>query len=153
MRPALPLLLTTAISASVELTHPAHAQRAGHDFHGRDVRAARSTDLAWRPCKQYVDQQVAGGPQQASNQQVLIGAVGPALGAEVGAALGGGCGAEVGAGSGDVAGTEVGAGPARQAQISMQRRYDTAYTQCMYSRGNQIASFTPAYTLPPPPPR
>jgi len=42
--------------------------------------------------------------------------------------------------------------------MSMQQRYDTAYTQCMYAKGNQIptaARWTPrraGYAAPPPPP-
>ena len=50
--------------------------------------------------------------------------------------------------------------PMRMSQtgMSMQQRYDTAYTQCMYAKGNQIptaASWAPrrtGYAAPPPPP-
>jgi hypothetical protein len=40
-----------------------------------------------------------------------------------------------------------GAVAAQQAQMSPQQRYDLAYTQCMYARGNQVPGFAP------PPPR
>ncbi|MDR3537055.1 MAG: glycine zipper family protein [Acetobacteraceae bacterium] len=103
-------------------------------------------------CKQYADGQVAGGAQQANNQQVLTGVVGTALGAGLGAAIGGGRGAAIGAGAGALGGTAVGAGPAQQAQYSLQQRYDMAYSQCMYSRGNQVPGFTAAPSYPPPPP-
>jgi outer membrane lipoprotein SlyB len=103
-------------------------------------------------CRQYADQQVAGGAQQANNQQVLTGVAGTVLGAGLGAAVGGGRGAAVGAASGAVAGTVVGAGPAQQAQMSLQQRYDMAYAQCMYARGNQVPGFAPGYAPPPPPP-
>jgi len=102
-------------------------------------------------CKQYSDQQVAGGAQQASNQQVLTGAVDTALGAGVGAALGGGSGAEVGGVPvpwPEPKWVRVRLGRRR---LSLQRRHDTAYAQRMYSRGNQVPGYTPAYTPPPPP--
>jgi len=98
-------------------------------------------------CRQYADQETAGGAQQANNQQILTGAVGTALGAGLGAAIGGGRGAAIGAASGAIGGTAVGAGPAQYAQMSLQQRYDNAYAQCMYSRGNQVPGWTP----PPPP--
>lgn len=105
-------------------------------------------------CRQFADQQVAGGAQQANNQQVLTGVVGTVLGAGLGAAIGGGRGAAIGAASGAVAGTAVGVGPAQQAQMSLQQRYDMAYMQCMYSRGNQVPGYAPGYApAPPPPPR
>ena len=101
-------------------------------------------------CKQYADQQVAGGAQQANNQQVLTGAAGTVLGAGLGAAIGGGRGAAIGAGGGAVEGTLFGLGPAQHAQMSLQQQYDLAYAQCMYSRGNQVPGFAPAYFPPPP---
>jgi uncharacterized protein YcfJ len=98
-------------------------------------------------CKDFAYQQTAGGAQEANNRQVLTGVVGTVLGAGLGAAVGGGRGAAIGAGAGAVGGTVVGSGPAAQAQMSLQQRYDTAYAQCMYARGNQVPGFTGA---PPP---
>jgi hypothetical protein len=97
-------------------------------------------------CKGYADQQTAGGAQQANNQQVLTGVVGTVLGAGLGAAVGGGRGAAIGAGAGAVGGTAVGSGPAQYAQMSLQQRYDAAYSQCMYAHGDQV----PGYMPPPP---
>jgi hypothetical protein len=34
----------------------------------------------------------------------------------------------------------------------LQERYNFAYAQCMYSRGNQVPGFAPAGAPPPPPP-
>ena len=102
-------------------------------------------------CKDYASQQVGGEAQRANNQQVLTGVAGTILGAGLGAAVGGGRGAAIGAASGAVAGTMVGAGGAQQAQMSLQQRYDLAYAQCMYSRGDQVPGFAPAYAPPPPP--
>jgi len=80
----------------------------------------------------------------------LAAGFGVALGAGLGAAIGGGQGAAVGAGTGALAGTAIGAGSTQQAQMSLQQRYDIAYTQCMYSRGNQVPGYQTA--APPPPP-
>src|SRR6185312_986812 len=102
-------------------------------------------------CQQYANQQTAGAAQQANNQQVLTGVVGTVLGAGLGAAIGGGRGAAIGAAGGAVAGGAFGAGPAQQAQYSLQQRYDIAYSQCMYSRGNQVPGYTAGDTPPPPP--
>jgi hypothetical protein len=100
-------------------------------------------------CKQYADGQVAGGAQQANNSQVLTGIAGTLLGAGLGAAIGGGRGAAIGAGAGAIGGTAVGAGPAQAAQYSLQQRYNTAYSQCMYSRGNQVPGFQAGPSGPP----
>jgi hypothetical protein len=98
-------------------------------------------------CKQFADGQVAGGAQQANNQQVGTAVVGTLLGAGLGAAIGGGRGAAIGAGAGALGGTAVGAGPASAAQYSLQQRYDMAYAQCMYAHGDQVPGYQPA---PPP---
>ena len=102
-------------------------------------------------CRQFADGQVAGSAQQVNNQQVMSGVLGTALGAGAGALLGGGRGAAVGAGVGAVGGTAIGAGQAQHAQGSIQYRYDIAYSQCMYSRGNQVPGYGPPSAPPPPP--
>jgi hypothetical protein len=101
-------------------------------------------------CKQYASNQVQGGAQQANNQQVGTAVIGTLLGAGLGAAIGGGKGAAIGAGAGALGGTAVGAGPAGRAEYSLQQRYDIAYSQCMYSRGNQVPGYQPAGAPPPP---
>ena len=103
-------------------------------------------------CRNYANQQVAGGAEQANTQQVGTAVIGTALGAGLGAAVGCGQGAAIGAGTGALAGTAVGAGPAELTQMSLQRRYDIAYVQCMYARGNQVPGYGAA-PAPPPPPR
>ena len=97
-------------------------------------------------CKQFAESQVAGGAQQANNQQVGTALIGTVLGAGLGAAIGGGRGAAIGAASGALGGTAIGAGPAANAQMNLQQRYDLAYAQCMFTRGNQVPGFSP----PPP---
>lgn len=102
-------------------------------------------------CRQVADQSVAGQAEAANNQAVGTALIGTALGAGLGAAVGGGRGAAIGAGSGALAGTAVASGPAGAAQYTIQQRYDMAYSQCMYSRGNQVPGFTGAPVYPPAP--
>ncbi len=103
-------------------------------------------------CKQFAFNETQGGAQQANNRQVGTALLGTLLGAGLGAAVGGGRGAAIGAGAGAVGGTAVGAGPSSRAQYSLQQRYDLAYSQCMYSHGNQIPSYSPGGAPPPRPP-
>jgi uncharacterized protein YcfJ len=98
-------------------------------------------------CKNYAAGETSGGAQQANNRQIGTAVLGTLLGAGLGAAIGGGRGAGIGAGAGALGGTAFGAGPASGAEYSLQQRYDLAYAQCMYSRGNQV----PGYQPPPPP--
>jgi hypothetical protein len=108
-------------------------------------------------CRQFAEQQVGGAQaaQQTETNQTLIGAgVGTLLGAGLGAAVGGGRGAAIGAGAGALGGTAIGASQAQETGMTVQRRYDIAYSQCMYSRGNQVPGYVapaaPAYAAPPP---
>jgi uncharacterized protein YcfJ len=103
-------------------------------------------------CGNYAHQVSAQTAQQVNNQQFGSAVVGTVLGAGLGAAIGGGRGAAIGAASGAAAGTLYGAQSTAYGQLSVQQQYDYAYSQCMYSRGNQIPGFTPnVYQLPPPP--
>ncbi|HEX2941281.1 MAG TPA: hypothetical protein VHO91_09555, partial [Rhodopila sp.] len=94
-------------------------------------------------CQNFASGQVAGGAQQANNTQVGTAVLGTLLGAGLGAAVGGGQGAAVGAGVGALGGTAIGAGSSENAQYSLQQRYDLAYAQCMYARGNQVPGYQP----------
>jgi hypothetical protein len=109
-------------------------------------------------CRQYAAQQAGLAPPQAAEQSVLTGAVaGTALGAAAGATLGAaagnaGIGAAAGAGTGLLVGTAVGTDAGYGATWMLQRRYDIAYVQCMYAKGNQVPGL-PVVSMPPPPPR
>jgi hypothetical protein len=123
-------------------------------------------------CRQWAAQQTGTTTQQASNSSAVSGAaigtlVGAAAGAALGAAAGNpGVGAAAGAGVGLLGGTAVGAGRADAAYSTVQQRYNAAYMQCMYAKGNQIpvargsvpSTYTSAHpappggTPPPPPP-
>jgi len=123
-------------------------------------------------CRQWAAQQTGTTTTQVATESTGSGAaIGTALGAAGGAAVGAAAGnpatgAAVGAGLGLLGGTAVGANNAEGAQWTVQHRYDVAYTQCMYAKGNQVpvpqgsqptrmSSSTlqpPAGSAPPPPP-
>ncbi|MBI4206160.1 MAG: hypothetical protein HY527_14160 [Betaproteobacteria bacterium] len=109
-------------------------------------------------CRQYAHAQVGGTTTaQAAEDTAVRGAViGTAVGALAGAALGGtGRDAGVGAGVGLLAGSAMGAGAAQGSAYELQRRYDHAYQQCMYSKGHRIptaARYAPSGRSTPPPP-
>lgn len=116
-------------------------------------------------CRQWAAQHSGQSPQQTVNQNTVSGAavgtvIGAGLGAAIGAASGNpGIGAAIGAGSGLLVGTASGASAGQAYGWEAQRRYDIAYTQCMYAKGNRVpAVMSPDRRvrrmppLPPPPP-
>ncbi len=113
-------------------------------------------------CRQWAGMQIGQSPQQVVNQNTAAGSVGGTLiGAGLGAAIGAayaapGIGAAIGAASGLLVGTAAGANAGQAYGWEAQRRYDIAYQQCMYAKGNQIPGVRRykrvRYTMPPPPP-
>ena len=99
-------------------------------------------------CRQYAGQQTAGAPEQANQQVVNSAVIGTLLGAGLGAALGRGPGAAVGAATGALIGTGSGSNGAAWAQMTTQQRYDVAYLQCMYAKGNQVPGYSVAAAPP-----
>lgn len=95
-------------------------------------------------CRWWASRQSGLSAQDASGRNTASGAafgtlVGAALGAAIGAAAGSpGAGAAVGAGAGFLGGTITGANADQAYAWEAQRRYDIAYQQCMYSKGNQV---------------
>jgi hypothetical protein len=124
---------------------------------GRSPDQFRSDDAE---CRNFADTQIGGAtPSDVANSTVGKSAViGTAIGAGVGAAFGGGGGAAVGAGFGLLTGAAVGASAGEASAYALQRRYDNAYVQCMYSKGHKVpisghlTSTPPRYVPPPPPP-
>jgi Glycine-zipper domain len=128
---------------------------------GKHFEAFQADDSV---CRQWAAQQAGAGPSETTNQTLANGAVlgtimGAGLGAAIGAASGAtGTGAAIGAASGLIGGTAIASGPAYGAGWEVQRRYDIAYQQCMYAKGNQIpgvvrtARRAPPIPPPPPPP-
>jgi len=114
-------------------------------------------------CRQWALQQIGGSPNDAVNRNAAVGAaIGTAVGAGLGAAVGSisghaGSGAVIGAAGGLLGGAAVGYDQGAAYGWGAQRRYDIAYQQCMYAKGNQIPGVSsyrgarPA-ALPPPPP-
>jgi hypothetical protein len=107
-------------------------------------------------CRNYATQSIGGtsASQAAAASAVTSAAVGTALGAAVGALAGGHNSVGTGAAVGAVAGSAIGLGEADVSGRSVQRRYDIAYQQCMYSRGNLLPGQSGAayHAAPPPPP-
>jgi len=108
-------------------------------------------------CMAFARQQIGVDPNEVAREQVVTGAVaGAALGAASGALVGHGHerSAESMAGAGLIVGSAAGANAANLSAMSIQRRYDLAYQQCMYAKGNQVPGYaSPRYIPPPPPPR
>jgi hypothetical protein len=75
-------------------------------------------------CRQWASQQTGTTRARASGSSAAEGAGGGTL---LGAGLGG-----------LLAGTAVGAGAGRRAGDQVQHRYDNAYEQRMYAKGNQV---------------
>src|SRR4051794_11368598 len=116
---------------------------------GKSFEAFQGDDAT---CRGYAYQQTGGASsaQAATNSGVGSAVLGTALGAGVGAALGSvggamGTGAAIGGATGLFAGSAIGAGNAQAAGGNIQARYDTAYTQCMYARGNTVQSAPSGY--------
>jgi len=103
-------------------------------------------------CTQYADSQVAGDAERANNRALGAAAIGTGLGLALGAATGDGHNAVAGAVAGGAVGATIGAGMSDQANYPIQRRYDIAYAQCMYSKGNQVPGYARPQAYPPPPP-
>jgi hypothetical protein len=108
-------------------------------------------------CRSYASQSISGKEEAANNAAIGSAVAGTAIGAAAGALIGGsGQGAGVGAGMGLIMGSAMGANQSGRSGYSLQRRYDIAYEQCMYAKGNllpgQSIPYNPYARLPPPPP-
>ncbi len=122
---------------------------------GKPLEVFQSEDAV---CRQFASQQVGAQSSETANKTLASGAaVGTILGAGLGAAIGAasgqaGVGLGIGAASGALFGTAAGMGPASGAGYEVQRRYDNAYMQCMYTKGNQVPGAVRTYRRAPPPP-
>lgn len=128
---------------------------------GKSFEEFRTDDAV---CRQFAFEQIGGvtGQQAAQDSAVKSAVVGTILGAAAGAAIGSvsgdmGAGAAIGGGAGLLYGSAVGSSYASGSYYESQRRYDYAYLQCMYAKGNQVPGYrrtAPARRsyYPPPPP-
>ncbi len=91
-------------------------------------------------CRDYAYRAIGGqtAQQAATNSAVASAAVGTAIGAAAGAAIGGSQGAAIGAGTGLLFGSAAGSSASYASGSAAQMRYDDAYTQCMYAKGNRV---------------
>ena len=110
-------------------------------------------------CRQFALGQVGGATANETvvESGVKSAAVGATVGVLAGAAMGGRQGAGVGAGIGLLAGSAAGAGAGQASGYRLQRRYDNAYIQCMYAKGDRVPvsgrmTSGPAQAASPPPP-
>ncbi|HMH50207.1 MAG TPA: hypothetical protein VK548_08250 [Candidatus Acidoferrum sp.] len=134
--------------------------------HGKPFDQFQMDDMS---CRNWAAHQsgAAGAGQSQVNSTIAGAALGTLIGGAIGAGLGAiggnpGLGAAVGAGFGAVGGTATGANAAQATGYDVQRRYDFAYQQCMFAKGNQIpggrrpapayGAAPPSYGPPPPPP-
>jgi hypothetical protein len=113
-------------------------------------------------CRDFAASRVHTEARRANDSAITGAAVGTVVGAAAGAAIGAAAGdpamgAAVGSGVGLLGGTAVAANESEYGRWSVQQRYDAAYTQCMYAKGNAIpvprsSRAAAAYGTPPPPP-
>ena len=124
---------------------------------GKPLDLFQADDVA---CRNYAQYQIGTAPQEAAAQSAATSAavgtvVGAAAGALIGAGAGNpGAGAAIGAGSGLLVGGVSGAQASAASAGTLQSRYDMAYIQCMYAKGNQVpgVAAAPVYNYAPPPP-
>jgi hypothetical protein len=95
-------------------------------------------------CKQFADGEVAGGATMANLKEFGTAAISTALGAGLGGAVRGRRGAEIGGAMGAIGGMAMVRNGSARDQNGLQGRYDLAYTQCMFSSGNQVAGVSRA---------
>jgi hypothetical protein len=92
-------------------------------------------------CRNYAYGSTGGpaGEQAAANAAVGSAVAGTLIGAAAGLALGGtGPAAAVGAGTGLLFGSAYGSNAYGANYYANQSRYDNAYVQCMYAKGNKV---------------
>lgn len=105
-------------------------------------------------CRGWAAHSIGLAGHDAAAQTLLASTVtGAAIGALAGAAAGGHRNVDAGAAIGTVMGATAGANLSAVTAGNAQRRYDIAYQQCMYSKGNIVPAWGyGAYRYPAPSP-
>ena len=135
------LLLLVVVALSACATFPTGPSVLVLPGSGKPFEVFQSDDAV---CRQWASQVVGAKPGVSAGTTLASGAaIGTILGAGLGAAVGAatgqfGAGLGIGAASGAIVGTTAGIGPTAGAGWEVQRRYDNAYLQCMYAKGNQV---------------
>jgi outer membrane lipoprotein SlyB len=150
-----PIRCAAAIIGALALAGCAVAPPTGPDvmvLPGKDksFEAFQADDAA---CRQYASAQIGNAsPAEAATESgvgstVLGTLLGGAAGAAIGAATGNpAAGAAIGAGAGLVTGGAAGIGTAQASGISLQRRYDMGYLQCMSAKGENVPAASASYS-------
>lgn len=130
-------LLTVAVGLTGCVSVPAGPGVMALPGSGKHFEQFRADEAQ---CRQYAAGQSGGaGYDAAAADSVARSALlGTVVGAAAGAAIGGSSGAGVGAGAGLLMGTAAGANAGAVSGIAAQRRYDSAYLQCMYAQGHRV---------------
>jgi hypothetical protein len=130
------VLSTIALSACTP-TLPAGPSVAVMPGKGKPFEAFQNDNAV---CMQFASGQIGVDPQQNAQNNAAAGALtGAVLGAAAGAALGDSSrAAGTGAGAGLLLGSAIGNNNAVRSSSQLQHRYDVAYEQCMYAKGNQL---------------
>lgn len=93
-------------------------------------------------CRGWAAHSIGQPGNDAAAQRMLSSTVtGAAIGAIAGAIAGGHRNVETGAAMGTVIGSATGVSQSSETAWSAQRRYDIAYQQCMYSKGNYVPAY------------
>jgi len=107
-------------------------------------------------CRQFAEQSIDKSANDIAAEAFAgSAAAGVAIGATVGGLLGGHDGAASGASMGLLSGSMIGVEESRFSAFDAQQRYDIAYQQCMYAKGNQLPGqpYQGQVYYPPPPRR
>ena len=108
-----------------------------------------------KECRDYAQNSLnTTADEIAAKNTAKTAIVGAALGAVAGAVANGGSSKNVGTGAavGLLGGAAMGATGGNDASKEVQRRYDIAYQQCMYSKGNQVPGYAIQKPTDPAPP-
>ena len=169
MKPCRLLVATLGLTLAGCMTLPTGPDVMVLPGGGKSFEAFRVDDEG---CRGFAEGQIGASPGRAAGERTAAGAaIGTGLGAASGALIGlaageAGAGAAIGAGAGLLLGSGAGASHGAFVGASLQRRYDTAYIQCMYANGHQVPvpraaapayareapAYEPAQHIPPPPP-
>ena len=127
------LALSALTGCAIQPTGPSLAVLPGQ---GKSIEEFSVDDSA---CRAYAVRAAGVTSNEAGAQNLVASAaVGTAVGALAGAVVGGHNSVSTGAAIGLGGGTLYGTGLASDAQYGAQRRYDIAYGQCMYAKGNEV---------------
>ena len=91
-------------------------------------------------CQRYAFSMIGGNTAEkaAEESAVKSAVIGTAVGAAAGAVIGGRNSTGIGAGTGLLFGSVMGTDSSQRSAYGSQQRYDNAYVQCMYARGNRV---------------